>query len=694
MTRKSFLTNKNTLLPFILALLFIKLALGQNFPTPEILKENVSFWKKIYTEVSLDEGLLHDRDYPLIIYKKINITSSSRQRKRIVRDETEQITRLLILIETQPESTWPAKAKDIVALFKKYGAIDALKGAEDRIRFQLGQKERYRQGLYRSGAYLDTIKAIFALYNVPQRLIYLPHVESSFNASAYSKVGAAGLWQFMRGTGRLYMKINYSIDERQDPIISTRAAAKLLSHNYRELQSWPLAITAYNHGLNGMRRAVAETGSRDISVIIQKYKGRIFKFASKNFYSCFLAASEIALNPEQYFPDITYASPIQYQDIILEYFITPEVLASFIGISKKELQELNPAVRPVVFSNNKLIPVGTTIHIPYSVSIASVMKNLNNLPDSLKIIDPPRPNYYRVVNGDNLYSIAQRLGVSAKDIALQNNINRMNRIYAGQVLSIPEANISTKKAPSEKIAGTEEKVLIPKTEEQIVAKTTTSLPPQKEEVADTLKEIIMAKAEAIPSSVLPNKINYLNKFDADIYNFHIEFSEVESSAIIRISLNETIGHYADWLGISTQKIREVNYMGRGSTIRINQELTIPVHKEILEQFKRRRLEYHMALEEDFFNNYKITELKVKIIQRGETLWDISNEDGVIPLWLLKKYNKHIDLGQLFPNMKIWLPVAEEKTEKDYKQEANKEWRGTYPFYREPTSMRKPFQVLY
>lgn len=694
MTRKSFLTNKSTLLPFILALLYFKITLCQHFPTPEILKYNVAFWKKIYTEISLKEGLLHDYEYPMIIYKKIYIgTKSSHQRKRIIRNEIEQIKTLLSTIETQPESTWPATAKEIVALFNKYATVDALKDAADRIRFQRGQRERYKRGLYRSGAYLDTIKAIFTQYNIPQRLIYLPHVESSFTPSAYSKVGAAGLWQFMRGTGRIYMTINYSIDERRDPILATRAAAKLLSHNYKEIKAWPLAITAYNHGLNGMKRAVAQTGSRDISVIIQKYKGRLFRFASKNFYSCFLAASEIAMNPEKYFPDITYASPIQYQDITLEYYMRPKDLAQYSGISEKELEELNPAIRPIVFRHNKLIPKAATIHLPVSLSIASVKQSLGNLPDSLKVTTPPRPEYYQVVRGDNLYSIARRLGVSARDIALENNINRLNRIYAGQVLRIPEA-AGSEKAVVTQIVKVEEKAEVKQIEEQAAVKTTPSQPSPAEEVPDTLTEIIMAKAESVPRTSAPDKTGRLNKFDAEIYNFEINFSEEENSAAIRISLNETIGHYADWLGIPTQSIREANYMGRGSTIRINQELTVPVDKETLEQFNRRRLEYHMALEEDFYSQYKITELKVKIIQRGETLWDICNEDGVIPLWLLKKYNKLIDIGQLFPNMKIWLPVVEEKTEKDYKQEANKEWRGVYPTYQEPYSISKSIQILY
>lgn len=694
MANNSFLTNSKIVLPIIITLVYINIALCEIFPTPETLKNNVAFWKKIYAEISLKEGLLHDYEYPLIIYKKIYTgTKSSRQRRRIIRNEIEQVKTLLATIETQPESTWPARAKEIAALFKKYATADALKDAADRMRFQKGQKERYKRGLYRSGAYLDTIKAIFTRYNIPQRLIYLPHVESSFSPNAYSKVGAAGLWQFMRGTGRMYMTINYSIDERRDPILSTRAAAKLLSHNYNKLKVWPLAITAYNHGLNGMRRAVAQTGSRDISVIIQKYKGRSFRFASKNFYSCFLAASEIAMNPTKYFPDITYASPIQYQDITLEYYMRPKALASYIGISKKELEELNPAIRPVVFRHNKLIPKGTTIHIPTSLSIASVKQNLGNLPDSLKITKPPRPKYYSVVRGDNLYSIARRLGVSARDIALENNINRMNRIYAGQVLRIPETT-GAKKAPVTQIVKVEEKAEVKQIEEQVAVKTTPSQPPPAEEVPDTLKEIIMAKAEPVPRSNAPNKTGHLNKFDAEIYNFKINFSEEENSATIRISLNETIGHYADWLGIPTQRIREANYMGRSSTIRINQELTIPVGKETVELFNRRRLEYHLALEEDFYSQYKITELKPKLIQRGETLWDICNEDGVIPLWLLKKYNKNIDIGQLFPYMKIWLPVVEEKTELDYKQEANKEWRGVYPFYHEPSSISKPFQILY
>lgn len=626
----------------------------------------------------------------MIIFKKISVsTESRRQRRRIIKNEKDYIISLLSTINSEPESSWPDRAKEIAALYRKYAPPSALKNADDRIRFQQGQKERYRRGLYRSGAYIDSIKTILAHYNVPLRLAYLPHVESSFRADAYSKAGAAGLWQFMRSTGKVYLKINYSVDERRDPILSTYAAAKLLSYNYKVIQAWPLAVTAYNHGLNGMKRAVAQTGSRDIGVIVQKHKGRLFKFASKNFYSCFIAASEIAQNPKKYFPDITFAPPLTYQDITIDYYFKPSILASSIGISKKELQKLNPAIRPIVFRQNKLIPRGTTIHIPRSLSAASIKQALHNLPDSLKITTPPRPKYYRVRRGDNLYAIARRFGVSARGVALENNISRMNRIYAGQILRIPGSTVTTKKAAPVVVAKEKEEVIVQK---EVVAQKKQPSPP--EEIPDTLDEILMAKAESVSQSNLTIKSSPSFKFDASVYTLDIEHIPEEQRAVIRISLNETIGHFAEWLNIPTQRIREINDMGRSSSIRITQKLSIPAANEsVIDQFNQRRLEYHMALEEDFYSQYKITELKPKIIERGETLWDICNEDGVIPLWLLKKYNKHINIAYLFQNMQIWLPVVEEKTEADFKQEANAEWRGLYPIYLEPASITKPFSLI-
>ena len=109
----------------------------------------------------------------------------------------------------------------------------------------------------------------------------LPHVESSFNAAAYSKVGAAGLWQFMRSTGRRYMRVDDAVDERLDPYRSTEAAAQLLAYNYRVLGSWPLALTAYNHGAAGMRRAEGNPCGTDDYVKINRTYSAAARSASR-----------------------------------------------------------------------------------------------------------------------------------------------------------------------------------------------------------------------------------------------------------------------------------------------------------------------------------------------------------------------------------------------------------------------------
>ena len=120
----------------------------------------------------------------------------------------------------------------------------------------------------------------------------LLRVESSFNPRAFSKAGAAGLWQFTRGTGSDYLAVNALIDERYDPYAATDAAARLLKDNYKALGSWPLALTAYNYGRAGMLRAVRNHGSYE--GIFTSYEGGSFKFAARNFYSEFIAAARVA----------------------------------------------------------------------------------------------------------------------------------------------------------------------------------------------------------------------------------------------------------------------------------------------------------------------------------------------------------------------------------------------------------------
>jgi hypothetical protein len=119
---------------------------------------------------------------------------------------------------------------------------------ESWIRIQRGGKEQFLEGLKIAGRYMTPMQRIFRDEGLPVELAYLPLVESSFNVRARSSVGAVGMWQFMPETGRKFMRVDTAVDERRDPMRSTRAAARLLKENYRILGNWPLVITAYNHG--------------------------------------------------------------------------------------------------------------------------------------------------------------------------------------------------------------------------------------------------------------------------------------------------------------------------------------------------------------------------------------------------------------------------------------------------------------
>src|ERR1700746_702120 len=123
----------------------------------------------------------------------------------------------------------------------------------------------------------------------------------------------------MRATGKEFrLRIDRIIDERKDPLESTRAAAALLDQNYQALGNWPLALTAYNYGAGGLARAVAEIQSDDLVELIRDYNHEYWGFAPKNFYAEFLAAVEVAKNSKQYFPELEFDSPLAVKEIELK----------------------------------------------------------------------------------------------------------------------------------------------------------------------------------------------------------------------------------------------------------------------------------------------------------------------------------------------------------------------------------------
>lgn len=349
-----------------------------HLPHRDALATDVEFWKIVFAELSLDQYLIHDSQDLSIIYKTVTFDSSVsvRKREKELKRVKDEIKELLLKFHSGAfeKSQLPPRERAVYDQFGSDRRNDKFLIASKRIRAQQGIKENFLAGVKRSFAYLPYIEKVLKQEGIPTELKYLPHVESSFNPSAVSHVGAAGMWQFMKRTGRLYMKVNRIKDERFDPLTSTKAAARLLKYNYRILQDWALAITAYNHGLGGMKRA--KRTYRNYLTIREKYLRRSFGFASKNFYPELLAVVEIADSIDYYFPNLEKDPLVVFQEIELPVAISLPRFVQKFHIDRTILAELNPGFRKHVWNGRARVPAGYTLRLPLEADSYHILASL------------------------------------------------------------------------------------------------------------------------------------------------------------------------------------------------------------------------------------------------------------------------------------------------------------------------------
>lgn len=364
------------------------------FAVPPELKDRVAFWKLIYAKYTTDQGILHDIDDVTVIYEPVDFTSIMRDSKLSAKSKARARTRHLNATRSRLQKRLEALSKmkketdlkdvrdrellqhftkqtpavlfsreskkELKALKEKIAKAAKIK----RIRFQLGQRDKFILGVYYSGRYMRQMEKIFRAENLPIELTRLPFVESSFNIKARSRVGASGIWQFMPRTAKPWMMVNRDVDERNDPLTATAAAARLMKSNFDRLGSWPLALTAYNHGASGLVRAIKKTGSRDLAVIIEKYESRRFGFASSNFFACFLAALEVEKEARELLGDVKWSLEFDGAEIDLKKPLPWRLLVEFFD-GEGPLAELqNPHITDRTKKKNREIPKGTFVRVP------------------------------------------------------------------------------------------------------------------------------------------------------------------------------------------------------------------------------------------------------------------------------------------------------------------------------------------
>jgi membrane-bound lytic murein transglycosylase D len=724
------------------------------FPKPPEIQPAVDFWVKVYTEVDTQSGFLHDSQNLSVIYSPLELD------RRLIERERSQIREDLRVLAGGKRSGLSANQQKILDLWPDDVSNETLRTAANNVRWQLGQSDRFLGGLRRSGAYRSHINQVIREKNLPLELGVLPHVESSFNPGAYSSASAAGMWQFGRDTGKRFMRIDHIVDERMDPYTASGAAMSLLEYNYSVLGTWPLALTAYNHGAGGIARAVRQTGTRDIEKIIANYRGRAFGFASRNFYPQFLAVIHVENNADEYFGDIRFDSAPDFHEVETDAFIDAEVFARSIGISLEQLQADNRALRPAVWEGNKRIPSGFTIkvretavtpgnllaRIPndfkfevqtpdvayvvergdslsviarrFSTSVNRLVA-LNQLPSrhrisigqrlllpqdnisSQQLIDQaggaaPEDGEYTVRRGDTVSLIAARYGFTEAELLSQNGIQDRNRIYPGQQIRLPgfgpaseqvAAAIAASSSPvpptSVQFADEASEAVTEEVTAQVVAEAASV----DEQEADTSTEEVQLALNVTneeilpPAAVLPDNqelelpvtpeeetavaldptqdVSESNEQLAEALSADPSDYTVASNNTVEIQASETLGHYADWLGIRAWDIRRLNNMAYRDPVIIGDRLTLEFSQVNISEFELKRREYHSTLQQEFFSNYRIQNVENYRVQSGDNVGGIARTRYSTPIWLLRQYNPGLDFNRIQINQEIVFPVLEQ-----------------------------------
>ncbi len=419
-----------------------------DFPRYPELEPAVQFWVRVFGVYSENQSLIHSSVYPQKILTVLDFSSAAKRMdkralarhrsksERAAREKYNELFRRLHLNRNKPESLSGEELR-IYKLFADIPDPRRFSKAQGTVRSQRGLHERTRKALEVSGKYLPEMTRTFASHGLPTLLTRLPLVESSFNVEAYSKAGAAGLWQFIPSSARSYMRLNEIVDDRRDPWTSTDAAARHLKDDYALLQDWPLAITAYNHGRAGVARGLRKVNGKTLPDLVARYKSRRFGFASRNFYAEFLAALEVERNREVYFGPIKERDPLQYEIVRTKDYLKFSTLRMLAGAPDPLFRKLNPAYSREVVLGKLYVPPGHVIRVPKG-DAARFQANYAKL-DAKEKHSSQRHYYvrHRVRHGETVSRIARRYGVSARSITSANQLRSAHRIRVGQTLKIP-----------------------------------------------------------------------------------------------------------------------------------------------------------------------------------------------------------------------------------------------------------------
>jgi membrane-bound lytic murein transglycosylase D len=621
------------------------------YPTTSPLTDHMAFWIELFTEVGGDEAVIHDAEDLRIVYTKIQLTPNRLRNRRLMDSAQKNIEHLLKSIADKNFNTLTENEMEVLSNIPRPRTVAQISQLRYQVRAQQGLRDLFRKSLERSGRYLGMIRNIFREHGLPAELSYLPHVESAFDVYATSKYGAAGIWQFTHQTGKQYLHISHTVDERRDPEKSTRAAAKLLKNNFNKLQDWALATTAYNHGPAGIQRLIKKHQTRKLEELI-RFSGPRFGFASKNFFVSFQAARYVAERAYQYFPDVIPDAPLQSEAVqVPEPLFLYQLLNLHPTLTLSQVIEYNPALRPAVIQNERPLPRGYPLRVPPSEKNL-LAKSFPLLPPrTLSVPEPAPPTsppqkpvipyvWVQVKNGQSLVGLAREYQTTTLELRRKNQLR--GNIKTGDWVLVPysPSPVTLPSAPQPE---------------------TTAPPPHLDPPAleltgqpwSILSDVFQAQSDQI---CLAGRNNHWKDLQL-IFLHPYQIPGKEALVAVRVLEGESLEQLAAWAGIKIEVLRYLNGGLQNPSLHMGSRLKIPA--EVSTQLMEQRMAFYLDQAQRFFEKHHLTYVQPHTLTEDKTVDALLEEIDPVPAWLLAELNPGIMVfPKLFKGDVMYLPVIE------------------------------------
>jgi membrane-bound lytic murein transglycosylase D len=501
------------------------------------------------------------------------------------------------------------------------------------IYLQTVARNKFTTYLERSATYLPLMEEIFREKGLPHDLVYLPLIESGFNASAYSYAKASGFWQFISSTGKLYgLDHNWWFDERRDFEKATEAAASHLKDLYNIFGSWNLSLAAYNAGAGRISRQIKRSKTNDF------WKLDLAK-QTETYVPLFMAAVIIAKQPQKYGFYPNYQKPLEFETSKINKCLSFNNISAKTGIPVSELERLNPELL------RGMTPPDATdyvLRIPkgYQESFAAVYDDLTAEP-ALSWAK------HRVKKGETVASVARKYGVSVATIQQANDLSKGKRLYAGQILTVPlRYGKQTKQDAASVISNAPP-----------VSKVNETIPERSQAAArqnpnrymvkngDTLWEIAAAYGVSISDLKRLNDIStntvYAGRWlripernsDSKVQTAQITYD------IYTVRRGDNLSKIANHYGIRPEDLKEINKL-RSNDLYVGMSLKIPAKSSSAAQYAGSNQIATKSLDQ-----------KVYTVKRGDTLWKIAKAHGV-EIGEIAKWNNISPRSRLSPGDKL------------------------------------------